>query len=354
MNKHTALFDMHKAANATMVEFAGWDMPLHYGSQIAEHKIVRTAAGMFDVSHMGIIDIVGADAREFLSILLANNIHKLTKPGTALYSCMLNDRGGIIDDLIVYYMQNEYFRLVVNASTVTTDLSWILSHASKYNIVISQRNNLAIIAVQGPLSIIKTISVMEQCYADLIQHLKRFSCVQCGEIFIARTGYTGENGVELIMPKDLAVEYWQRLLAQDIQPIGLGARDLLRLEAGYNLYGNDMDLSVTPFESNLAWTVALEPQDRNFIGRSALEAQLIDSIPNILIGVELLEKGILRHGQKIYLGAKEVGVVTSGTFSPSLGRAIGLARVAMPLNKDYFVDIRGKKHAVRVVIPPFV
>jgi aminomethyltransferase len=354
MTKTTVLYNAHKAAKAVFMDFAGWSMPLHYGSQIAEHNYVRTAAGMFDVSHMGVVDVVGTESKQFLSILLANDIDKLSAPGKALYSCMLNEAGGVIDDLIVYLMQDNYYRLVVNAGCTTKDLAWIQQQGNKYQVEIKHRNDLAIIAVQGPQALQKIANSFDIGLADQLQKLSKFSCLQYKSWFVGRTGYTGEDGVEIILPTTEAEQCWQSLSQQGIHPVGLGARDTLRLEAGLNLYGNDMDENVSPLESNLTWTVSFLNQGRNFIGRKALELQLISGLKQQLLAIVLKDKGVLRHGQKVLDATHEVGVVTSGSYSPTLQQAIGLIRVALPQNKDYFVEIRGIKHLVCVIHPPFV
>lgn len=352
--KKTVLYAQHIHAGAHIVDFAGWQMPIHYGSQLQEHEYVRTNAGMFDVSHMGIIDIHGEQSQEFLAYLLANNIYKLAKPGKALYTCMLNTEGGIIDDLIVYYIQENFYRLIVNASTTNKDVEWIKQQAADVNIKIELRKDLAIIAVQGPQAKEKVCALLDSELAVKINKLPRFGCLQADQIFFARTGYTGEDGLEIILPAGLAEQWWINLSKQLVKPIGLGARDTLRLEAGYNLYGSDMDESVSPLEANLTWTVGFEPASRNFIGRQALEQQQKAGISRQLIGVKMQDKGVLRHGQALIADGKQVGVITSGTYSPSLHCGIGFARIALPLANEYQVDIRGKAHAVLQVTPPFL
>lgn len=354
MTKRTALHNMHNTANAVLMEFSGWEMPLHYGSQLVEHHHVRTVAGMFDVSHMGIVDVKGPASKAFLSLVLANDIGKLTETGRSLYSCMLNDTGGIIDDLIVYYISENYYRLVVNASCTQKDLDWLKLHSEKYNLELILRTDLAMIAVQGPAAIEKAATALGAIVSNSILALDRFACVEVGTLFIARTGYTGEDGIEINLPTSQAEDCWKNLIKHGVQPVGLGARDTLRLEAGLNLYGSDMDESITPLEANLSWTVEFEPKTRNFIGRKALEKQLTAGVNKQLVSIILEEKGVLRSGQKIYSDDKEVGIVTSGTFSPLLHFAIGFARVALPLNKDYFVDIRDKKYPIRIIKGPFV
>ena len=277
----------------------------------------------------------------------------LKTQGKALYSCMLNHSGGVIDGLIAYYLAPNYYRLVVNAATCAKDLNWLQQQLDSEQLTIELREDLAIIAVQGPQALSKFIAARAEL-SPLISKLNRFACVNVDSWLIARTGYTGEDGLEIILPAAASVELWQALLQQGIKPVGLGARDTLRLEAGLNLYGNDMDETVSPFAANLAWTVAMEPNSRNFIGREALQQQLVAGILQELIAIVLNDKGVLRHGQKIYVNNQVVGIVTSGTFSPTLHTAIGFARVATPIVKQYSVDIRGKQHAVSVIKPPFV
>lgn len=354
MSKHTQLYAQHVAAGAVMVDFAGWEMPLNYGSQLIEHEQVRHSAGMFDVSHMGIVDITGEQSQEFLAVLLANDIYKLDKPGKALYSCMLNIDGGVIDDLIVYFIQNNNYRLIVNASTTAKDLNWIKQQAIQYQVEINLRTDLSIIAVQGPESIAKVCSIVDEALAANLLQLNKFTFLVHEHWIFARTGYTGEDGIEIILPNNAVEMFWQKLSTQGVHPIGLGARDTLRLEAGLNLYGNDMDENVTPLESNLSWTVNFDNEDRNFTGRSALLTQIKSTDLRHLVGVVLKDKGVLRHGQNIFSAEKNQGIITSGTYSPTLGCSIGLGRVALPLNNDYCVEIRGKKHPVCLITPPFV
>ena len=357
MTAKTLLNDSHRALGAKMVDFGGWDMPIHYGSQIDEHHLVRQQAGMFDVSHMTVVDLHGADVRGFLRHLLANSIDKLKVPGKALYSCMLNERGGVIDDLIVYFLAEDFFRMVVNASTREKDLAWINQHAAAFQVQVTLREDLAIIAVQGPQARGKVIDLLAADQREAADVLQRFSAQQLRsqegvELFLARTGYTGEDGFEIVLPQSAVVGFWEQLHAAGVKPAGLGARDTLRLEAGMNLYGQDMDESVTPYESGLGWTVSLD-EGRQFIGRAALEAQKAAGVPARLIGVVMDDKGVLRHGQKVLTASGE-GEILSGTFSPTLGKGIALARVPAGELGDVAVDIRGRQVALRVVKFPFV
>ena len=357
MSQKTILNDTHRALGARMVDFGGWDMPIHYGSQLDEHHQVRTDAGMFDVSHMTVVDLRGEKIRPFLRKLLANSVDKLKLPGKALYTCMLNARGGVIDDLIVYRMPDEggdetFFRLVVNAATRLKDLAWITEQAKAFDIEVKERPEFAMIAVQGPNARKKVLGLLSPESAAIAGKLGKFSAAEVDGMFVARTGYTGEDGFEIVLPDTQAVAFWDRLLAAGVKPAGLGARDTLRLEAGMNLYGQDMDEDVTPWEAALAWTVALDA-DRDFSGRATLELQKASGNARQMIGLVMDEKGVLRHGQKV-LTANGDGEILSGTFSPTLGRAIAFARVPAGEPGDVRVDIRGREVPVRVVKFPFV
>jgi len=352
MTQKTILNDSHRALGARMVDFGGWDMPIHYGSQIEEHHAVRRDAGMFDVSHMTVVDLRGARAREFLRRLLANSVDKLKKPGKALYSCMLNEAGGVIDDLIVYYLADDWFRLVVNASTRDKDLAWIERQAKAFDVDVAERPELAMIAVQGPNARERVHSLLSAEAAARVGKLGKFFAAEVDGLFVARTGYTGEDGYEITLPERIAADFWQQLVEAGVRPAGLGARDTLRLEAGMNLYGQDMDETVSPFEAALGWTVSLD-EGRDFIGRGVLEQQQRDGAPRQMIAVVLDEKGVLRHGQPVLTDAGS-GEVLSGTFSPTLGRAIAFARVPGGELGAVRVDIRGREVPVRRVDPPFV
>ena len=351
MPKHTPLYDAHLAANARMVDFGGWEMPINYGSQIEEHHQVRNAAGMFDVSHMTVVDIRGAQARQFLSFLLSNDVAKLKNPGQAFYSCMLDEQGGVIDDLITYFLEETFFRVVVNAATHDKDMAWINAQAKAFDIEVVERPELAMIAVQGPVAREKVLSLLPVDDAAQASEMKPFNAGQFGELFIARTGYTGEDGFEISMQADAAISLWNRLLQAGVAPCGLGARDTLRLEAGMNLYGQDMDESVTPFECGLAWTVALK-DERAFNGRQALLAQRENGVPTKLVGLVLQGRGVLRPGQRVVTEAGE-GITTSGSFSPTLQRAIAFARIPKEAGESCQVDIRGKLLDCSIVRPPF-
>jgi len=351
MPQRTPLYAAHVAAGARMVDFGGWEMPINYGSQIEEHNKVRQAAGMFDVSHMTVVDINGDQARHFLSYLLANDVARLKSPGRALYSCMLNEQGGILDDLITYFLGETFFRVVVNAATHDKDMAWITSQARAFDVVVSERPELAMIAVQGPAAREAVLAGLPGDDAAAAAELKPFGAGQFGDIFIARTGYTGEDGFELSLPAQSAPALWDQLLAAGVAPCGLGARDTLRLEAGMNLYGQDMDESVTPLESGLGWTVALK-DERAFIGKDALLEQKARGIARELTGLVLQGRGVLRPGQRIVTQAGE-GVTTSGSFSPTLQKAIAFARIPIDASQSCQVDIRGRLLDCNIVQPPF-
>lgn len=351
MGNMTPLYQSHLDAGARMVDFGGWDMPVNYGSQIEEHHAVRNDAGMFDVSHMTVVDLAGEKVRPFLSYLLANDVAKLSVAGKALYSCMLNEQGGVIDDLIVYYLDERWFRMVVNASTRDKDLAWMTRHAEEFAVGVTVRDDLAMIAVQGPNARDKVAGLVDDRSAALA--LKPFSAAKIGDLFVARTGYTGEDGFEIMVPSDEAAGLWHRLAVAGVRPCGLGARDTLRLEAGMNLYGNDMDETTSPLESGLAWTVALEPGDRDFIGRDALLEQKKNGVRRKLVGLILEDKGVLRSHQTVVCHGGQ-GKTTSGSFSPTLGRSIGMARVPNDCSDDCEVEIRGRRLRARICATTFV
>ena len=357
MTQKTILNETHRALGAKMVDFGGWDMPINYGSQIEEHHQVRRDAGMFDVSHMTVVDLRGVQCRAFLRHLLANDIGKLKKSGKALYSCMLNERGGVIDDLITYFLTEDFFRMVVNAATRDKDLAWLQKQAAAFDVTVTERPDLAMIAVQGPNARAKVLALLEAGDRERVEKLARFSAAEARgpdgmPLFVARTGYTGEDGFEIIVPEPQAVALWNALVAAGVHPAGLGARDTLRLEAGMNLYGQDMDEAITPWEAGLAWTVSLD-EGRDFIGRAALEKQKAEGVPRELIGVVMDDKGVLRHGQRVTTG-KGDGEILSGIFSPTLGKAIAFARVPDGARENLRVDIRGRELPLRVVKYPFV
>ncbi|MEJ2523195.1 MAG: glycine cleavage system aminomethyltransferase GcvT [Gammaproteobacteria bacterium] len=354
MGQRTPLFEEHERLGARIVDFGGWDMPVHYGSQIEEHHAVRSAVGMFDVSHMTVVDVAGGGALAFLRRLLANDVGRLGEPGKALYGCMLNEEGGVLDDLITYFLGPDHYRLVVNAATREKDLAWIGRQSAAFDVNVEERPELAMIAVQGPEARERAAALLPASGREHALSLKPFEAVDLDGLFVARTGYTGEDGWEIILPAADAPPLWRGLESAGARPCGLGARDTLRLEAGMNLYGQDMDESTTPLESALGWTVVWEPTDRAFIGRAALEAQRAKGPPRKLVGLLLEDRGVLRGHQKVVVGDAGEGEVTSGTFSPTLGRSIGLARVPADAGDTVQVEVRGRRLAARVVRPPFV
>ena len=345
--QHTKLYDLHVAAGARMTAFAGWSMPLHYGSQIGEHHSVRRAAGMFDVSHMTILDIDGDAALDFLHLVFANDAAKASA-GKAVYGVLLNERGGIVDDVIIYCRSGGY-RMVANAATHGRVLPWLDEQAAGFDVRIREREDLAMVACQGPRALVAAESALGM---DL-GHLASFQALEAGDMMIARTGYTGEDGVEVMLPAERAAEFWQGLQAAEVAPAGLAARDTLRLEAGLNLHGQDMDETTTPLESNLAWSIAWQPPERNFIGRQPLARQRASKPAQTLAGVVVSGRGVMRAGSAVET-SRGAGVVSSGTFSPTLGYSIGLARLPRGATGDCTVSIRGKPTPGRVVKPPFV
>jgi glycine cleavage system T protein (aminomethyltransferase) len=352
MSQQTCLFKNHQNHGGKIVDFAGWEMPVNYGSQVEEHHQVRTDAGMFDVSHMTVVDLEGEEVIAFLQYLLANDVAKLKTSGKALYSAMLNEQGGVIDDLIVYYMNDQWFRMVVNAGTRDKDLAWINKQSAAFEVSVTERPELAMIAVQGPNAIEKALSVLPLDVSQAAAELKRFVGVASGDWFVARTGYTGEDGFEIMLPETEAPAFWEALVQNGVKPVGLGARDTLRLEAGMNLYGTDMDEFTSPLISNLGWTIAWQPEDRNFIGRDKIAAEKALGVKQKLVGLVLEGKGVLRGHMKVVCGAGE-GEITSGTFSPSLKQAIAIARVPMAIGETCEVEVRGKLLRAKVVKPVF-
>lgn len=361
MSNKTVLFDKHVEYKGKIVDFAGWQMPVNYGSQMDEHHQVRNDAGMFDVSHMVILDLHKVtdtgDIKGLLQRLLANDVAKLTENGKALYSCMLNPEGGVIDDLIVYYMTDDWYRIVVNAGTAEKDLAWFNQHAGSFGVSVKARDDLAMIAVQGPHARKKAFEVLPVDVVEAATPLKRFFGADCGEWFVGRTGYTGEDGFEIMMPESEAPALWDKLADAGVKPCGLGARDTLRLEAGMNLYGSDMTEETSPLISGLGWTIAWQPEDRDFIGRSALEIEKAGGIKQKIVGLILEDRGVLRSHQKVVVeheGKQLEGEITSGSFSPSLQKSIALARVPVEIGDSCGVDIRGKILKAKVVKPVFV
>ncbi len=345
--RRTALYEEHVAAKARIVPFADWSMPLNYGSQIAEHHEVRRSVGLFDVSHMTITDMTGTCARELLARVFAGDVGKAA-PGRAVYGVLLNESGGIIDDVIVYGRDAGY-RVVSNAATREKVLDWLHAHAADFGVDLHERQDLALIAAQGPDALRTFCAATSMDVADL----RTFSVRERNGWMVARTGYTGEDGVEAALPVDQAAALWRQLSDAGAVAAGLAARDTLRLEAGLLLYGQDMDETTSPLESNLGWTVAWDPPERGFVGREALARQRARGLERVLRGVVLTGRGVIRHGQRVETNAGD-GAVTSGIFSPTLGYSIGFARVPPEATGDCLIEIRGAGIPGRIVRPPFV
>jgi len=350
--KHTPLYQAHIDAGGKMVDFGGWEMPLNYGSQIEEHHQVRNDVGMFDVSHMTTVDFKGVEAKKFLQTLIANDVDKLKTQGKALYSCMLNEAGGVVDDLIVYYQDDENYRMVINAGTTEKDIAWINAQAEGFDVSIEPKLDLAMIAVQGPNACAKVYEAIPGV-EDVAGELKPFNSASLGGLFIARTGYTGEDGFEIMLPEKSAEFTWKMLMEVGVKPCGLGARDTLRLEAGMSLYGSEMNDEVSPLEAALTWTVDLTDEDRRFVGRDALEALKDKGANNTIVGLVLEGKGVIRDHQKVVTNNGE-GEVTSGTFSPTMGKAIALASVPKGSEGLCEIEMRNKMVSAKIVKPPFV
>lgn len=354
MLRRTPLYERHRTAGARLVDFAGWDMPLHYGSQLEEHRTVRASAGMFDVSHMNVVGISGPDARRFLRQVLANDVARLGQSGHALYTCMLNASGGIIDDLIVYFLSEGRYRLVLNAATREKDLAWLEARAEGMDIRIRERTDLSMLAIQGPEALSRMSGQLDSTTARKLGEFRPFQGLETGDWLIARTGYTGEDGFEIILPDRQIGDLWDHLVDAGVAPCGLGARDSLRLEAGLCLYGQDMDDNTSPLSSNLGWTIAWEPANRAFIGRTALELERKQGAKETLFGLILDSRGMLRHDQPVTLPDGRHGHITSGGYSPMLGKSIALARLPVDAQGTATVELRGGPAEVRIVRPPFV
>jgi aminomethyltransferase len=329
--------------------------PIHYGSQLKEHNLVREDAGMFDVSHMTVVDVTGTDATAYLQNLLANDVAKLAEEGKALYSGMLNEQGGVIDDLIVYRADAlSGYRVVVNCATRDKDLAWMDKQAAKFDVSLTEQPELAMIAVQGPNAIEKAKQAVSANAKAVIESLSIFQGLPSEGWFIGRTGYTGEDGLEIMIPASEVAAVWDKLLEAGVKPAGLGARDTLRLEAGMNLYGNDMDETISPWQANMGWTLALK-DDRDFIGKAALLEEKANGIEYKMVGLVLETRGVMRSHQKIIFTASDkLGEITSGTFSPTLQQSVAMARVPADAGNECAVDMRGKAVPVRMVSMPFV
>jgi len=351
--KQTALYARHVASGARMVNFGGWEMPLHYGSQIEEHHRVRRDAGVFDVSHMTIIDATGAGAYAYLRHVLAADVAALSMPGRALYSCMLNPQGGVIDDVIVYYAGQDRYRVVANAATRARVLAWMHEQARDHGVELAVRDDLAMLAVQGPKARTRLLARLDNDARTVVERLGYFHVAETAAMWVARTGYTGEDGFEVMLRAAAAPALWQHLVDSGVTPAGLGARDTLRLEAGLNLYGAEMSEAITPLQCGLAWTVSWEPE-RDFVGRMALMQQRAAGVVCKRMGLVIEGRGVPRAHQKVILDDGDEGEVTSGGFSPTLGVPIALARVPVTIGERCEVESRGQRLRARVVRPPFV
>ncbi|MDP1574137.1 MAG: glycine cleavage system aminomethyltransferase GcvT [Coxiellaceae bacterium] len=356
MSQKTPLYALHLKSKAAIVDFAGWQMPINYGSQIAEHNAVRNKVGLFDVSHMGVVEVRGDNTIPFLRYLLANDVAKLKMEGDALYSCMLNEDGGVIDDLIVYRFSNSYYRIVINAGCRDKDFAWMQQHAASFNIDLTLRNDLCLLALQGPAFLEALQTVFSDEVVGHVEQLKAFQFYTLADTgtMIARTGYTGEPGVEMILPTDNALKVWEKLIEAGVQPCGLGARDTLRLEAGYNLFGADMTENTSPLISNLSWTVSFKDETRDFIGKKALLAEKEKGISDQLVGLILESKGVLRSHQKVKVENVGEGEITSGSFSPTLNKSIALARIPVCNATHALIERRGEWLPVKIVKPKFI
>ena len=359
MTKQTFLHDKHVALGARMVDFAGWDMPVQYSSIIDEHKTVREAAGLFDVSHMGEMLVYGKDALPFLNKLVPQDITKLADL-KAVYCQLTNKNGGIIDDLIIYKLEDKKYLIIANASRIDEDLNWMVRNKIGFDVaIVNESHNYSLLAVQGPKAceLIKSLGMTD---------LPAFFNIKRGELFninlwISRTGYTGEDGVEILVRNEFSEYLWDKLLEAGkpfgIKPIGLGARDTLRLEAALHLYGNDLDENTTPVEAGLAWSVS-KTKKEDYNGKKVIEEQLANGINKKLIGLKMLDKGIARHGYDVYYDDEKIGVITSGGISPSRGDNIALAYIKnldnLAVGSTIQVMIREKLHNAEIVKKPFV
>ena len=361
---HTPLHDLCIAAGARMVPFAGWEMPVQFSGLMAEHKAVRRDVGIFDISHMGVLRIEGANPKDALQKLVPTDLHRIG-PGQACYSVLLNDKGGILDDLIIYDLGpskreagHETLLIVINAACAEADTLWIRQHLEQDDLnVLDAKNTGVLLALQGP----KAIGLLERCSGIDLSEWPRFGHrmlpVQGLEapVFTARTGYTGEDGVELLLNAEDGRRLWGQLLGEGVTPCGLGARDTLRLEAAMHLYGQDMDTETTPFEAGLGWLVHLE-MPASFIGRQALEQATEKGPSKRLVGLKLKGRAIARHNYPVIHNGTSVGVVTSGSWSPTLEEPIALAFVPPNLAKlgtKLDVEIRGQLQSATVVKRPF-
>ena len=347
--KQTVLHSQHLSLHAKMVDFSGYSMPLQYQSQMQEHLAVRNNAGIFDVSHMKVISITGNDTIKFIRYLVANDIAKLS-PGKAMYTCMLNHKGGIIDDLIIYYFNNRHINLIVNAACADKDIKWMTTTAESFDVTINIQDTKSILAVQGPNAISLASKILPEEYSHVLSTLKPFETSLYNTDFIARTGYTGEYGFEIVVQPATAIQIWEQAIHEGITPCGLAARDTLRVEAGLNLYGQDMDETTSPLISNLKWTVSLDDTDRDFIGKQAILKEIECGVKFKLTGVSMTTPGMLRNHQQITFQDGTTGTITSGSFSPILKHAVGMARV--PIKAPEYGQVMQRKQSTEIKLSP--
>jgi aminomethyltransferase len=357
--RKTPLNEVHRAAGAKMVPFGGWDMPVEYSGLIAEHNAVRRAAGLFDVSHMGEFDVEGSGALAFLQRVTSNDVAKLVD-GAAQYSALPMPNGAPADDVIVYRRGPERFRIVVNAGNLDKDFRWLQEQGPQDCTLLDRSNELGLLALQGP----RAQEILQPLTATPLDTIAfyHFADGEVGghPVTISRTGYTGEDGFEIFVASELAVALWGLLIEagreKGLVPVGLGARDTLRLEARMCLYGNDIDETTTLIEAGLGWIVCVDPAKGDFVGRSALEAQKKNGAPRKLVGFEMTGRGIARHGYPVLIGDEAAGTVTSGTYAPYLQKNIGLCYLPTSrsaVGTPFDVEIRGRPVAARVVPTPF-
>lgn len=350
MGLRTPMYDLHVALGAKMVDFNEWELPLHYGSQIEEHNQVRQDCGVFDISHLTITDITGSQACAFLQKMLCSDVAQLSAKQMC-FSLFLTEDAGIIDEVGVLQIADGY-RLLSNAAPKTTIRKWLTEHADDFTVSIQARDDLAILAIQGPNTHRHLNTVLNSSRKALLNNLQHHQGAADGDWFIARMGYTGEDGVEIFLPDSQAVDLFNELMGCGIPPIGIGARDTLRIEAGYALYGADISEQTQPACVNLLNRVDFLPTDREFIGRHKLLSA--KQCNRVLVGLVLEERGVLREGQPVHVEGFGEGVITSGSYSPTLGKAIALALLPAATQDRAEVEIRGKWYPVRVVQPPFV
>jgi aminomethyltransferase len=356
MSRQTPLFDAHRRLGARIVDFAGWQMPVQYSSVIAEHEAVRTAAGLFDVSHMGEIEFVGPGALQAANALISNDLARCAD-GQAVYAGLLNERGGFVDDVVAYRISPEHILICVNASNREKDFAWMSERATGVK-PHDRSDDYALLAIQGP----RAASIVQRMTSTDLSPLARYRFttgkVARAECIISRTGYTGEDGFELYCAPTDAEGLWNDLLTEGeregLKPAGLGARDSLRTEMKFALYGNDIDDAHTPLEAQLGWVVKLDKPD--FVGKAPLVAQKSQGVTRQLVGFELTGSGVPRQGYPIVQGGQKVGEVTSGTLGPSVKKPIGMGYVPTPLageGSTFEIDIRGRPVPARVVKTPF-